>query len=104
MRVENHPGEISSHPQCEVDVTEMAQEANERENGSRRVVVPAKLPLHSQAAIAQRFNALGPRLMIPPDTLSQTICRLLQRQGDDSLLIRSFFCLFITIRMLSIHR
>jgi membrane peptidoglycan carboxypeptidase len=62
MRVENHPGEISSHPQCEVDVTEMTQEANERENGShRRVVVPAKLPLHSQAAIAQRFNDVPER-------------------------------------------
>jgi penicillin-binding protein 1A len=57
MQVENHPGEKSSHPQSEVDVIEITQEANEeQEKNSHRAVVPAKLPLHSQAAIAQRLN------------------------------------------------
>lgn len=56
MRVENHPGEIASQPQFEVDGMEMTQEANEREDSPRRAVVPAKLPLHSQAAVAQRLN------------------------------------------------
>lgn len=56
MPVENHPGEVSSQPQFEIDVKEMTQVANEWEHSPRRVVVPAKLPLHSQAAIAQRLN------------------------------------------------
>ena len=56
MQVENHPGEISSQLQSGGDVTETTQVENAQENGSHRTVVPAKLPPHSQAAIAQRLN------------------------------------------------
>jgi penicillin-binding protein 1A len=56
MQVENDPGGTSSHPQSKVDVIEMPKESNEQEQNSQRAVVPAKLPLHSQAAIAQRLN------------------------------------------------
>src|SRR6266566_467991 len=56
MRVENHSGDISSQPKFDGDVTEMTQVAHDHENGSRKVVTPAKLPPHSQAAVAQRLN------------------------------------------------
>src|SRR5260370_39218259 len=55
MQVENHSEDISSQPKFDVDVTEKRQVANEHENGSRRAVTPAKLPPHSQAAVAQRL-------------------------------------------------
>jgi len=56
MRVENHSGDISSQPEFDVEETEVMQVENEQENGSRRAVAPAKLPPHSQAAVAQRLN------------------------------------------------
>ena len=56
MRVENHSEDTSSQPKFDVAVTEKRQVANEHENGSRRAVTPAKLPPHSQAAVAQRLN------------------------------------------------
>src|ERR1051326_3507358 len=56
MQVENRSGDISSQPKFDTDVTEMRQVADEHENGSRKVVTPAKLPPHSQAAVAQRLN------------------------------------------------
>src|SRR5437763_11289718 len=56
MQVDNRSGDISSQPNSDTDVTDMRQVADEHENGSRKVVTPAKLPPHSQAAIAQRLN------------------------------------------------
>ena len=56
MRVENHSGDIASQPEFDVEETEAIEVENEKENGSRKAVIPAKLPPHSQAAIAQRLN------------------------------------------------
>jgi penicillin-binding protein 1A len=40
----------------QVDEAKMTQVANGHKNGSHKAVIPAKLPLHSQAAVAQRLN------------------------------------------------
>src|SRR2546430_2946616 len=56
MPVENHPKDISSQPKFDADGTETTQVADEHKNASRRPVTPAKLPPHSQAAVAQRLN------------------------------------------------
>jgi len=53
MRVENN---VSSQPKLDVDETKIISVENESANESRKAVIPAKLPQHSQAAVAQRLN------------------------------------------------
>jgi membrane peptidoglycan carboxypeptidase len=57
MQVESYPGEVSSQPRFEVDVVETAEVVGEGEGEDvRQAVVPARLPSHSPAAVAQRLS------------------------------------------------
>ena len=63
MRKKNHPGDASSLPEVNPDGTEKTQLAkeqyeytSEQEEITSSAVTPAKLPPHSQAAVAQRLN------------------------------------------------
>lgn len=57
MGVGNYSRDLSSQPKFDVSGMEVTpQVTNNREVVSSQAVLPAKLPLHSQAAVAQRLN------------------------------------------------
>jgi membrane peptidoglycan carboxypeptidase len=67
MQEEIRPAGASSQPEFDAGETEETQDEEQHDNTSvqdevnNKPVIPAKLPLHSQAAIAQRTGTVSPR-------------------------------------------